>query len=302
MGRGNVCVFGDYEGLYYVDRDYLDCYIAKETNEDGEYEEKMLGDMSMEDFEDYDYDEFLSHFYYEDFIQEFTSMMEKKFKSFTSTGKEYGVIMENNLFEIEIEDNEWSYAVKLIQKEDWYDNHLEGLQKKHYENYLNGIKNISYDLYPITNSFDCYDYDANETPIALDISKKVLTVPMYAGLTVEEVDKLNVYEASRQAMMKCIRKMKHKVDYVLSDAMPIDFEFPCLSIIKGDAKSASIAAASIIAKVERDHYMVELDKEYPMYGFKKHKGYGTKQHMQALREFGPSPIHRKKFIRFLDEE
>ena len=66
-------------------------------------------------------------------------------------------------------------------------------------------------------------------------------------MSVEEVDELNVYEASRQAMMKCVRKMKHKVDYVLSDAMPLDFEFPCLSIIKGDAKSASIAAATAIA-------------------------------------------------------
>ena len=153
MGRGNVCVFGDYEGLYYVDRGYIDCYVAKEMNEYGEYEEKMQHDMDMEDFENYDYDEFLSQIYYDDFIQEFTSMMENKFKSFSSTGKDYGVVLENNLFEIEIEDNEWSYAVKLIQKEDWYDNHLEGLQKKHYENYLNGIKNILLDMFP---SIGCY--------------------------------------------------------------------------------------------------------------------------------------------------
>lgn len=153
MGRGNVCVFGDYEGLYYVDRGYIDCYIAKETNEDGEYEEKMYCDMEMDDFGNYDYDEFLSQIYYEDFIQEFTSMMEKKFKSFVSTGKDFGTLMENNLFEIEIEDNQWSYAVKLVQKECWYDNHLEGLQKKHYENYLNGIKNILLELFP---SIGCY--------------------------------------------------------------------------------------------------------------------------------------------------
>ena len=78
MGRGNVCVFGDYEGLYYVDRGYIDCYIAKEMNEYGEYDEKMQHDMEMEDFENYDYDEILSQIYYDDFIQEFTSMMEKK--------------------------------------------------------------------------------------------------------------------------------------------------------------------------------------------------------------------------------
>lgn len=153
MGKGNVCVFNDYEGLYYVNRDYIDCYIAKEMNNNEEYEEKMLGEMSMEDFNNYDYDEVLSSIYYEDFLQEFTSMMEKKFKSFNSTGNDYGTIMENSLFEIEIEDNEWSYAVKLIQKEDDCDNHLEGLQKKHYENYLNGIKNILLVLFP---SIGCY--------------------------------------------------------------------------------------------------------------------------------------------------
>lgn len=114
-------------------------------------------------------------------------------------------------------------------------------------------------------------------------------------MSVEEVDELNVYEASRQAMIKCIRKLKHKVDYVLSDAMPLDFEYPCLSIIKGDSKSASIAAASIIAKVERDHYMVELAKQYPMYGFDKHKGYVTKAHLQAIEQYGVCEYHRISF-------
>ena len=153
MGRGNTCVHGEYEGLYYVDRDYIDCYIAKEMNQDGEYEEKMLGEMSTEDFNNFDYDYVLSGLYYDNFIQEFTSMMENKFKSFVSTGNDFGTIMENNLFEIEVEDNEWSYAVKLIQKEDDYDNHLEGLQKKHYQNYLDGIKNILLELFP---SIGCY--------------------------------------------------------------------------------------------------------------------------------------------------
>lgn len=153
MGKGNVCVFGEYEGLYYVDRGYIDCYIAKEMNDDGEYEEKMQCDMSMEDFENFDYDYGLSQLYYDDFILEFIAMMKKKFKSFVSTGNDFGTIMENNLFEIEIEDNQWSYAVKLIQKEDDYDNHLEGLQKKHYENYLEGIKNILLELFP---SIGCY--------------------------------------------------------------------------------------------------------------------------------------------------
>ena len=153
MGRGNVCVFGDYEGLYYVDRDYIDCYIAKEADDNGEYEQKMQCEMNYpEDYNSFDYDDILSGIYYDDFIQEFTFMMEEKFKSFVSTGNDFGTIMENNLFEIEIEDNEWSYAVKLIQKESYYDN-LEGLQKKHYQSYLNGIKNILLELFP---SIGCY--------------------------------------------------------------------------------------------------------------------------------------------------
>lgn len=114
-------------------------------------------------------------------------------------------------------------------------------------------------------------------------------------IDVEDVDRLNVYEASRQAMIMCVRKMHHQVDYVLSDAMPIDFEYPCLDIIKGDMKSASIAAASIIAKVERDHYMELLDESYPMYGFKKHKGYVTKMHLEAIDKYGVCEHHRTSF-------
>lgn len=150
MGRGNVCVFGKYEGLYYADRDYLDFYVPI----DGEADDgKFLGEIDYCDFGDYEYDEFLSRIYYEDFVYELTDMLIKKFKSFAKTGNDYGVILENELFEIEIEDNEWSYAVKLIQKECWYDNHLEGLQKKHYQNYLDGIKDIMLELFPSIGSY-----------------------------------------------------------------------------------------------------------------------------------------------------
>lgn len=150
MGRGNVCVFGDYEGLYYVDRGYLDFYVPI----DGEADDgKFYEEMEHNDFANYEYDEFLSRIYYEDFICEFVEMMVKKFKSFVPTGKEFGTIMENELFEIEIEDNQWSYAVKLIQKECWYDNHLEGLQKKHHENYLNGMRNILLEMFPSIGAY-----------------------------------------------------------------------------------------------------------------------------------------------------
>ena len=149
MGRGNVCVFGKYEGLYYVDRDYIDYYIPI----DGETDEgKFLEEMKHNDFDNFVYDEYISMANYEDFISVFKSMMENKFKSFISTDKDYGIILENELFEIEIEDNQWSYAVKLIQKENYYYS-LEGLQAKHYKNYLEGIKRILLEMYP---SIGCY--------------------------------------------------------------------------------------------------------------------------------------------------
>ena len=150
MGRGNVCTFGKYEGLYYAERDYLDFYVPI----DGEADEgKLLEEMEHNDFSNYEYDEFISRSYYEDFISLFVSLFRGKFKSFSATGKDYEVILENELFTIEVEDNEWSYAVKLIQKEDAYDNHLEGLQKKHYKNYLEGMKNALLEIFP---SIGCY--------------------------------------------------------------------------------------------------------------------------------------------------
>ena len=110
----------------------------------------------------------------------------------------------------------------------------------------------------------------------------------------EEVDELNVYEASKVAMTRCVQRMP-KTDYVLTDCMPLDIDLPVLSLIKGDSKSGSIAAASILAKVTRDRIMEDLDNEYPQYQFKKHKGYVTKKHLELLEEHGVSPVHRKSF-------
>ncbi|MDD3348255.1 MAG: ribonuclease HII [Bacilli bacterium] len=114
-------------------------------------------------------------------------------------------------------------------------------------------------------------------------------------IDVGEVDRLNVYQASKWGMEQCINQFQLPIDYVLSDAMPLDIEPEYLAIIKGDAKSASIAAASILAKVTRDRIMIDLDTSYPQYGFKKHKGYVTRQHLLALNEYGICPIHRRSF-------
>ena len=110
----------------------------------------------------------------------------------------------------------------------------------------------------------------------------------------KEIDKINIYEASRKAMMIAIKQVREKTNlkYVLTDAMPLFIDLPFQDIIKGDCKSASIAAASVIAKVTRDHMMIEIDKKYPEYGFAKHKGYPTKAHIAALHKYGLIPGYR----------
>lgn len=113
--------------------------------------------------------------------------------------------------------------------------------------------------------------------------------------SVEEIDLINIYRASREAMISAIKHLKIKPDYLLIDAMPIEIDIPSESIIKGDQKSISIACASIVAKTARDAYMVEMDKLFPEYGFKNHKGYGTKEHLLAIETYGITPIHRKSY-------
>lgn len=108
----------------------------------------------------------------------------------------------------------------------------------------------------------------------------------------EEIDKINIYEASKKSMILAIKNCNHKIDHVLIDAMKLDIDIPSTSIIKGDAKSISIAAASVIAKVTRDRMMMELDKKYPMYGYKNHKGYPTKKHIEAIYKYGLIPGYR----------
>ena len=113
----------------------------------------------------------------------------------------------------------------------------------------------------------------------------------------ETIDKVNIYEATKLAMKKAIRlaNQKIKIEHVLIDAMPLDIDIPTTSIIKGDSKSISIAAASVIAKVTRDRMMYELDKKYPMYKFAKNKGYPTKDHIEAISKYGILKEHRKTF-------
>ncbi len=119
-----------------------------------------------------------------------------------------------------------------------------------------------------------------------------------ATATAEEIDELNIRNATYVAMNRAIDGLLKKADFVLIDGDCIkDCPYPHECVVKGDAKSASIAAASILAKVERDRYMLEMAQKYPQYSFEKHKGYGTAVHIAALKEFGPCEIHRKTFIK-----
>lgn len=113
----------------------------------------------------------------------------------------------------------------------------------------------------------------------------------------ERIDEINILQATYEAMRQAIGKLKHKPQLLLNDAVTISgVSIKQVPIIKGDAKSISIAAASIIAKVTRDRMMVEYDRTYPQYGFASNKGYGAKAHIEAIKKFGPTPIHRRSFI------
>ena len=109
------------------------------------------------------------------------------------------------------------------------------------------------------------------------------------------IDQINILEATKLAMIQAIHELTHPPQHVLTDAVILDIDIPQTNIIKGDALSVSIAAASIIAKNTRDRLMYEYDKLYPQYHFAKHKGYPTALHKEALRQYGPCPIHRKSF-------
>ncbi|MBE6160009.1 MAG: ribonuclease HII [Lactobacillales bacterium] len=111
------------------------------------------------------------------------------------------------------------------------------------------------------------------------------------------IDEINIYEASKLAMIKAYKEANKnlKIEHLLTDAMELDIEIPFTKIIKGDAKSITIAAASIIAKVTRDRMLLELDRKYPMYGFKNHKGYPTKKHIEAIHKYGLIEGYRKTY-------
>ena len=133
------------------------------------------------------------------------------------------------------------------------------------------------------------------------IKEKALAYAI-AEASPEEIDEINILNASMLAMRRAVEALPIKADFALIDGnCSRGFVIPTETIVKGDSKSYSIAAASILAKVTRDRQCAELDAMYPEYGIAKHKGYPTKDHMEAVKKYGPSPIYRKSFLKFLDK-
>ncbi len=132
------------------------------------------------------------------------------------------------------------------------------------------------------------------------ITEKALAYSV-AFASVEEIEKHNILEATYIAMNRAIGGLGLETDFALIDGnrIPRDISVDCETVVKGDSLSMSIAAASVLAKVTRDRFMLELDEKYPRYNFKKHKGYGTKEHMDLIRQYGPSECHRPSFLKKL---
>lgn len=131
-----------------------------------------------------------------------------------------------------------------------------------------------------------------------ELYKEIIEKAIAVGIgliSAEEIDKLNIYQATKKAMLAAIQQLNFLPDFLLIDAMKLDVPVSQQSLIKGDSSSISIASASIVAKVYRDRLMVEYSKKYPQYQFERNMGYGTRGHLQAIRTYGPTPIHRKSF-------
>ena len=135
-----------------------------------------------------------------------------------------------------------------------------------------------------------------------EIKEKAIAYSI-ASASNEEIDALNILNATMLAMARAIEGLPVKADFAIVDGNCVrNFPIPAITIVKGDAKSPSIAAASILAKVTRDRLCMEMDAMYPEYNFKKHKGYPTKEHRDLVIAHGPCPLHRRTFLKFMDKE
>ena len=132
-----------------------------------------------------------------------------------------------------------------------------------------------------------------------DIIEQTAVAYSVAYGALEEIETVNILEATYLAMNRAIEGLNVKPDFALIDGnrVPRGIKIPCETVVKGDSRSMSVAAASVLAKVTRDRLMLEYDKKYPEYNFKKHKGYGTKEHTELIKQYGPCEIHRLSFMK-----
>lgn len=159
------------------------------------------------------------------------------------------------------------------------------------------------DTFDIGELNDSKKLSPKKRDILFDRIKREALAYHIASASPEEIDSINILNATMLAMRRAIEGLPIPCDFALIDGdKSRDMPVPTATVIKGDATSASIAAASILAKVTRDRLCLEDDRKYPEYGFAAHKGYGTKAHMDALRTYGPCPIHRRSFLKFLSED
>ena len=135
-----------------------------------------------------------------------------------------------------------------------------------------------------------------------EIIKKEAVAIGVGVISEKRIDEINIYEATKEAMKEAINNLNPKPEHILIDAMPLELDIPTTSIIKGDLLSISISAASVIAKVERDHMLYEIDEKFPMYDLKNNKGYGTKKHLEAIKEYGITKYHRLSYKPVFDNK
>ena len=135
-----------------------------------------------------------------------------------------------------------------------------------------------------------------------EIIKKEAIAVGVGIISEKRIDEINIYEATKEAMKEAINNLNPKPEHILIDAMPLELDIPTTSIIKGDLLSISISAASVIAKVERDHMLYDIDKEFPMYDLKNNKGYGTKKHLEAIQKYGITEYHRLSYKPVFDNK
>lgn len=148
---------------------------------------------------------------------------------------------------------------------------------------------------------DSKQVPAQERTILAGIIKKKAIAWGIGVVDHQDIDQINILQATKKAMLEAVRKMVYQPDYLLIDALKLPVDIPQEALIHGDSLSASIAAASIVAKTYRDSLMEMMDVLYPEYGFKEHKGYGTALHVEALARYGPCPIHRRSFLKNLNK-